>query len=191
VEDDGQTAFLFREEWAARPGEESRCRRRCSKGSSGKAIPCQPKPLTRLHWARVALDREKWHFPDFQDRNGMRKVSATGVLASRHRNCRNQQRPCAHSGLNELSAIGPPLASPKPAASSRSRSDAANAKTNLTPDGERRNCHMITPPASYRLNRPCQPRPAPLGVAWKMAKLRAGAAPLRPGCSRDYRGAKQ
>jgi len=155
VEDDGQMAFLPREEWVRDPGEESWRRRRCSKGSSGEAIPCQPKPLKRRHRARVTLDRRKWHFPDFQDRNAMRKVSSPGVLASRHRNRRYRQRPSANPGLIEISAIGPPLASPKPAANSRPRSDRANTQTNLTQDEDRRNCHLNTTPASCRLNWPC------------------------------------
>lgn len=32
--------------------------RRCSKGSSGEAIPCQPEPLKRRQWARVTLVQE-------------------------------------------------------------------------------------------------------------------------------------
>lgn len=192
VEDDGQTAFLPREEWAVRPGEESWCRRRCSKGSSGEAIPCQPRPLMRRHWARVTLDREKWHFPDFQDRTAMRKVSSPGVLPSRHCNRRYRQRPCANPGLIEISAIGPPLASPKPTADSRPRSDPANSQTNLTQDEERRNCHLkATPclvPAELTLRVP--PRSCRAGLG-KMAKLGTRAAPLCPRCSRDYRSAEQ
>lgn len=46
-----------------RPGEESRLRRRCSMGSSGEAIPCQPEPLKRRHWARVTLGQEAVAFP--------------------------------------------------------------------------------------------------------------------------------
>ena len=56
MKDGGQTAFLSREEWVSDPGEESWRRRHCSKGPSGEAIPCQPKPLQRRHWARATLD---------------------------------------------------------------------------------------------------------------------------------------
>ncbi len=181
VEDDGQTAFLPREEWAARPGEESWRRRRCSKGSSGEAIPCQPRPLKRRHWARVTLDREKWHFPDFQDRNAMRKVLSPGVLASRHRNRRYRQRPCANPGLIEISAIGPPLASSKPAANSRPRSDRANAQTNLTQEEGRRNCHSNTTPASYWPIWPCEPRRATAGRAFENGKARDGRGSIESG----------
>ncbi len=145
------------------PGEESWRRRRCSKGSSGEAIPCQPRPLKRRHRARVTLDREKWHFPDFQDRIAMRKLSSHGVLAGRRCNRRYRQRPCATSGLIEVRTIGPPLASLKHAANSRPHSDPVNAQTNLTQDEERRNCHLNTTPASYWLNWPCEPRRAPAG----------------------------
>lgn len=174
VEDDGQTAFLPREEWAARPGEESWYRRRCSKGSSGEAIPCQPRPLTRQQWARVTLDREKWHFPDFQDRNAMRKVSSPGVLASRHCNRRYRQRPCANPGLIEISEIGPPLTSPKPAANSRPYCDPANAQTKRAQDEERRNCHLNTTPAPCRLIWPCEPRPEPAGRGFANGKAKEG-----------------
>ena len=37
--------------------------RRCSKGSSGAAIPCQPKPLKRTQWAGVTLELVPWPIP--------------------------------------------------------------------------------------------------------------------------------
>ena len=98
----------------------------------------------------------------------------TGVLPSGHRNLRYRQRPCANPGLIEISAIGPPQASPKPAANSRPRSDRANAQTKLTQEEERRNCHSNTTPASYWPIWPCEPRRAPAGRAFENGKARAG-----------------
>ncbi len=122
MEDGGQAAFLPREEWAARPGEESRRRRRCSKGSSGEAIPCQPKPLKRRHWARVTLDREPWRFPDFPDRaeNRARRHSVRLHDVTASPDIGNGDAPC--SGLIELPGFGPPLSSLRQVTHSRTRS---------------------------------------------------------------------
>lgn len=92
--------------------------------------------------------------------NGDEKGVVTGVLPSRHCNRRYRQRPCANPGLIEISAIGPPLASPKPTADSRPRFDRANAQTNLTQEEGRRNCHSNTTPASYWPIWLCEPRRA-------------------------------
>ena len=108
----------------------------------------------------------------------MRKVSSPGVLPSRHCNRRYRQRPCANPGLIEISAIGPPQASPKPTADSRLRSDPANSQTNPTQDEERRNCHSNTTPASYRLNWPCETRWAPAGRGLDNGKARDGGGPI-------------
>jgi len=108
----------------------------------------------------------------------MRKVSSPGVLLSRHRNRRYRQRPCANPGLIEISAIGPPLANPKPAAHSRPHSDPANSQTNLTQDDERRNRHLNTRPVSCRLNWPCESRQDPAGRGLDNGKSRDGRDPI-------------
>lgn len=102
------------------------------------------------------------------------KGVVTGVLPSGHRNRRYRQRPCANQGLIEISAIGPLLASSKPAANSRPRSDRANAQTKLTQEEGRRNCHSNTTPASYWPIWPCEPRRAPAGRAFENGKARDG-----------------
>lgn len=102
------------------------------------------------------------------------KGVVTGVLPSGHRNRRYRQRPCANPGLIEISAIGPPLASSKPAANSRPRADRANAQTKLTEEEGRRNCHSNTTPASYRPIWPCEPRRAPPGRGFENGKARDG-----------------
>lgn len=80
MEDGGQTAFLPREEWAVRPGEENWLRQRCSKGSSGEAIPCQPRPLERRHWARFLLEQDAMAIPDLPDRAVDRVISTIVCL---------------------------------------------------------------------------------------------------------------
>lgn len=54
----GVDGFLASRGMGGTPRGRNRAAPRCSKGSSGEAIPCQPKPLTRRHRARVALDRQ-------------------------------------------------------------------------------------------------------------------------------------
>lgn len=125
----------------------------------------------------MTLDREKWHFPDFQGRTAMRKVSSPCVLAARHCNRRYRQRPCANPGLIEISAIGAPLASSKPAANSRPCSDPANAQTNQAQGVERRNCHLNT-----------KPRLVPAELTAKRAPPGTCRAGLRNGKARDGRG---
>lgn len=106
--------------------------------------------------------------------NGDEKGVVTGVLRSRHRNRRYRQRPCANPGLIEISAIGPPLASSKPAANSRPRSDRANSQTKLTQEEGRRNCHSNTTPASYWPIWPSESRRAPAGWAFENGKASDG-----------------
>lgn len=68
-----------------RSGEESWCRRHCSKGSSGNAIPCQAKPLTRQHGVRSELEEEGCQYRGFAKRTATGPRPSWGAGLSLHR----------------------------------------------------------------------------------------------------------
>lgn len=84
---------------------------RCSKGSSGEAIPCQPEPLKRTHWARVALELEGYgslSAPIDRRRIGSGSANVGVRSYARTRELRHRKTTCRPSSGIALARVANP-----------------------------------------------------------------------------------
>ena len=171
-----------------RSGEESWCRRHCSKGSSGKAIPCQPEPLKRPHGGGGELGKAgRYGSIGLEDPNE-EQGSHRQQIAAELPNCRSidivkhpRLRTAVSCGRSQLCKAATALCPARQAGPGRRR---AQLGSDTKCDGHKpRPCE----PVQARIR--CPDRCAMLGRCRRVAALQSVPAPLHPGGSASKSGA--